>query len=129
MTMVTLHAATVPGQASWPATVGNRLLRFRPASVRYEKSRDTVSLLFITASTPAQIKLLLGARLSAAGVFGLGRVVNLAGLYDIGLFIGCPVAIHVNLNYDLVRLAVTHIVRFEAQAVLAAQQGIDRAEY
>ena len=47
-------------------------------------------------------KLLLISRLSIAGGFRLGRVVDFAGLHDIGLFVSLSIAVHVYLDHDLV---------------------------
>src|SRR5712671_1267635 len=74
-------------------------------------------------------RLLLPARRLIAGGVGLGRVINFAGLHHIGLVIVLAIAIDVDLDDDLVRLAVMNIFRLEAQTVLAAQHGVDRAEH
>src|SRR5205807_8219555 len=56
-------------------------------------------------------------------------VVNFACFHDVSLVIVLPVAVDVDFHYDLVRLSVMNIVRFECQTVLAAQHRVDRAEY
>src|SRR5688572_12520160 len=58
----------------------------------------------------------------------LWRDEHFAGFHDVNLLVSLPVAIDINLDDDLVALPVPDVTRAESQAVLIAQQGIDRAE-
>src|SRR5713226_4541356 len=66
-------------------------------------------------SAGALQSLLLRAFAVRARRVRLRRVVDFASLYDIGLIVELSAAVNVNLHYDLVRLSVMNIVRFECQ--------------
>src|SRR4029077_17368859 len=58
----------------------------------------------------------------------LRRVIKLPRLDDVFFVINNAVTIHIDAHLYLVLLAVVHVAGVERQAVLAAQQRIDRAQ-
>ena len=57
----------------------------------------------------------------------LGRIVKLPRLNDVFLVIDNAVAIYIHADLYLVLLAVVYVAGVESEAVLAAEESIDRA--
>src|ERR1051326_2665157 len=86
--------------------------------------RDSSNQSAVRTADGALESLLLSSLAVGARGFRFGSVVNFARLYHISLVVILAIPINIDSDQNLVGLSVAHIVRFERQAVLAAQHRI-----